>query len=234
MANRASLTPAGVAGQLLFPVQRVRAVQPVPRVQHRRAGAQARTSAPAPPPRLAPCSIWTLMPRCPTTYRLPSFILADPDSNLLHLGSSVPGKGQVDGLVISRLQLYIYITGVHESNTDRAARRLEDGGYGVGFRLLEALSATERGRRRDTRLLDALRFVHGTLWKYLFGRPARDLEQSNTVSTHRAFDLRHFTDDLDPVTRSCAPAGLRWSVDAWGLLHTARTAVMPCGAVWVC
>jgi len=59
--------------------------------------------------------------------------------------------------------------------------RLEDGGYGVGFRLLEVLSATERGRRRDTRLLDALRFVHGPLWRYLFGRTARDLEQSNTV-----------------------------------------------------
>ena len=37
-------------------------------------------------------------------------------------------------------------------------------------------------RRRDTRLLDALRFVHGPLWKYLFGRTARDLEQSNNVS----------------------------------------------------
>mmetsp|Transcript_6631 Transcript_6631/g.19116 ORF Transcript_6631/g.19116 Transcript_6631/m.19116 type:complete len:197 (+) Transcript_6631:324-914(+) len=67
------------------------------------------------------------------------------------------------------------------SNIGELERRLEDGGYGVGFRLLEALSATERGRRRDTRLLDALRFVHGTLWKYLFGRPARDLEQSNTA-----------------------------------------------------
>lgn len=61
--------------------------------------------------------------------------------------------------------------------------RLEDGGYGVGFRLLEVLSGTERGRRRDIRLLDALRFVHGPLWRYLFGRTARDLEQSNTVST---------------------------------------------------
>ena len=59
--------------------------------------------------------------------------------------------------------------------------RLEDGGYGVGFRLLEVLSAGERGRRRETRLLDALRFVHGPLWRYLFGRTARDLEQSNTV-----------------------------------------------------
>lgn len=51
----------------------------------------------------------------------------------------------------------------------------------MGFRLLEVLGGTERGRRRDTRLLDALRFVHGPLWRYLFGRAARDLEQSNTV-----------------------------------------------------
>ncbi len=66
--------------------------------------------------------------------------------------------------------------------------RLEDGGYSVGFRLLEVLSASERGgRRRDTRLLDALRFIHGPLWRYLFGRTARDLEQSNTVSCGSSF-----------------------------------------------
>ena len=54
-------------------------------------------------------------------------------------------------------------------------------GRGVGVRLLETLCHRERGGKRDTRLLDVLKFVHTTLWKYLFGRQARDLEQSNAV-----------------------------------------------------
>ena len=39
----------------------------------------------------------------------------------------------------------------------------------------------ERGARRDARALDALKFCHGPLWRALFGRQAKDLEQSNTV-----------------------------------------------------
>lgn len=60
-------------------------------------------------------------------------------------------------------------------------RKLEEVGHGVGLRLLEILAYRERAGRRDTRLLDVLRFIHSTLWKYLFGRQAKDLEQSNTV-----------------------------------------------------
>lgn len=59
--------------------------------------------------------------------------------------------------------------------------RLEDAGYGVGLRLLEALAYRERGSRREVRLIEMLKFVHTTLWKCLFGRQARELEQSNTV-----------------------------------------------------
>ena len=51
----------------------------------------------------------------------------------------------------------------------------------MGVRLLELLTWRERGGRRDVRLLDALKFVHTTLWRALCGRVARDLEQSNTV-----------------------------------------------------
>ena len=61
--------------------------------------------------------------------------------------------------------------------------RLEDIGFGVGLRLLEILSFREKGSKRDIRLLDVLKFVHTSLWKYLFGHQARDLEQSNTVSS---------------------------------------------------
>ena len=62
--------------------------------------------------------------------------------------------------------------------------RLEDSGYGVGLRLLEVLSYRERNSRREVRLLEMLKFIHTSLWKCLFGRQARELEQSNTVSLH--------------------------------------------------
>lgn len=59
--------------------------------------------------------------------------------------------------------------------------RLEDTGFEVGLRLLEFLCFREKGSKRDVRVLDILKFIHSSLWKYLFGRQARDLEQSNTV-----------------------------------------------------
>ncbi|PSC70249.1 Trafficking particle complex subunit 5 [Micractinium conductrix] len=67
------------------------------------------------------------------------------------------------------------------SNISELERKLDEVGYGVGLRLLEVLCYRERGQRRETRLLDMLKFVHSTLWRYLFGRQARDLEQSNTA-----------------------------------------------------
>lgn len=65
------------------------------------------------------------------------------------------------------------------NNVSDLERRLADVGAGVGARALELVSARERGGKRSVRLLDALRFVHGPLWRYLFGRSAADLEQSN-------------------------------------------------------
>ena len=38
--------------------------------------------------------------------------------------------------------------------------RLDEVGHGVGLRLLEVLAYRERGQRRETRLLDMLKFVH--------------------------------------------------------------------------
>lgn len=65
--------------------------------------------------------------------------------------------------------------------------RLEAVGVGVGLRLLELLCQRERASKRDIRLLDALKFVSTTLWKYLFGHQARDLEHSTTVSVLECF-----------------------------------------------
>ena len=60
-------------------------------------------------------------------------------------------------------------------------RRLADLGRPVGAGLLELLAWRERAGRREVRLLDALKFVHSTLWRALAGHPARDLEQSNAA-----------------------------------------------------
>lgn len=76
-------------------------------------------------------------------------------------------------------------------------RRLEDIGFRVGLRLLEMLCFREKSSKRDVRLLDVLKFVHSTLWKYLFGRQARDLEQSNTVSHLFSIGLLLFCHTLD-------------------------------------
>lgn len=67
------------------------------------------------------------------------------------------------------------------SNISELERKLDEVGYGVGVRLLEVLCYRERSQRRETRLLDMLKFVHSTLWRYMFGRQARDLEQSNSA-----------------------------------------------------
>lgn len=67
------------------------------------------------------------------------------------------------------------------SNIGELERRLEDAGYSIGLRLLEMLCFRERNSKREIKLLDALKFVHSTVWKYLFGRQARDLEQSNAA-----------------------------------------------------
>ena len=66
--------------------------------------------------------------------------------------------------------------------TSHYSRRLEDIGFGVGLRLLELLVYRERGSKREVQLLKALVFLQTTLWRYLFGRDAQDLEQSNAVT----------------------------------------------------
>ncbi|KAJ3190029.1 TRAPP subunit trs31 [Gaertneriomyces sp. JEL0708] len=56
-------------------------------------------------------------------------------------------------------------------------KKLSDIGYRVGIRFLELIIYRDRPNRRDTRLLQVLSFIHTTLWKTLFGRPADSLER---------------------------------------------------------
>ncbi|OZC06502.1 DNA-directed DNA polymerase [Onchocerca flexuosa] len=54
-------------------------------------------------------------------------------------------------------------------------------GYGkfVGSRLLDVIVLREKGYRRETKLLNMLMFVKGTIWKNLFNKEADKLERSN-------------------------------------------------------
>lgn len=95
-------------------------------------------------------------------------------------------------------------------NVSELERRLEDAGYGVGLRLLELLCFRDSKAKRETRLLNILRFVHSTLWRYLFGRQAKDLEQSNTaddeymISDYDLFVNRYISVPRDMGGLTCA------------------------------
>lgn len=78
------------------------------------------------------------------------------------------------------------------SNTGDLERRLEEVGRSVGGSLVELVqsySSSSSDRQairlaspyltRHTRLLDVLRYIYTTVWKYLFGKQAQDLQQSN-------------------------------------------------------
>ncbi|TPX57216.1 hypothetical protein PhCBS80983_g03992 [Powellomyces hirtus] len=56
-------------------------------------------------------------------------------------------------------------------------KKLSDFGYRVGIRFLELIVFRDRIGRRDTRLLNVLSFIHSTVWKTLFGKPADALEK---------------------------------------------------------
>jgi hypothetical protein len=49
----------------------------------------------------------------------------------------------------------------------------------VGSRLLDLIVLREKSYKRDIKLLNALMFVRGTLWKNLFNKEADKLERSN-------------------------------------------------------
>ena len=77
--------------------------------------------------------------------------------------------------------------------------RLEDLGHGVGASLLELLCWRERGGKRTPTALDALKFAHSSLWRALFGRQARDLEQCNTVRSRSLFFFLLFCLSFPPL-----------------------------------
>lgn len=59
--------------------------------------------------------------------------------------------------------------------------RLEVVGSEIGARLLELLSFREKIPRRKCHIIDILKFIHSTVWPYMFGKTADSLEQANAV-----------------------------------------------------
>lgn len=62
--------------------------------------------------------------------------------------------------------------------------RLNILGYQIGQRFLELIKIREgiKYSKREVRILEMLQFIHGQLWKAIFGRTANDLEKSRDVS----------------------------------------------------
>lgn len=58
--------------------------------------------------------------------------------------------------------------------------KLNQLGYHIGQRCLELITLREgKNAKRETKTLGILQFIHTTVWKSLYGRPADGLERSN-------------------------------------------------------
>lgn len=93
---------------------------------------------------------------------------------------------------VTELEQRYVVSFTHVHPGPPCAHRLEDAGYGVGLRLLELLHYREGKAKRETNLLRMLMFVHTTVWKYLFGKPAKDLQQSTNVRCGSFCQPYHF------------------------------------------
>lgn len=58
--------------------------------------------------------------------------------------------------------------------------RLNGLGYLIGQRFLELIKLREgvKNSKREVKILEILQFIHGTFWKFIFDKPANDLEKS--------------------------------------------------------
>jgi hypothetical protein len=73
-------------------------------------------------------------------------------------------------------------------------QRLSDAGYGIGLRVLELERFRERAQRKESSLIAQLQFVHGAVWRYLFGKQGDGLEKST------AAENEYYVYDKEPIT----------------------------------
>ncbi|XP_042863049.1 trafficking protein particle complex subunit 5-like [Penaeus japonicus] len=89
------------------------------------------------------------------------------------------GKSEVSltayALMFSEMVQYSHnrVTSVNELHN-----KLSELGQSVGVRMVELLFVRDRNYKRETKLLNILLFVKGTLWKSLFGKEADKLDRA--------------------------------------------------------
>lgn len=80
----------------------------------------------------------------------------------------------------------------YAQNKSSTVQELQDhlARYGkfVGSRLLDLVVLREKGYKRDTKLVNSLMFIRGTLWKSLFNKEADKLERSTENPCHCEWD----------------------------------------------
>uniref|UniRef100_A0AC34FG33 Trafficking protein particle complex subunit 5 n=1 Tax=Panagrolaimus sp. ES5 TaxID=591445 RepID=A0AC34FG33_9BILA len=74
--------------------------------------------------------------------------------------------------------------------------KLAEYGKFVGVRLLDLIVLREKSYKRDTKLLNMLMFVKGTVWKNLFNKEADKLERSNDDP------CKYFLIEKDPLVNT--------------------------------
>lgn len=65
-----------------------------------------------------------------------------------------------------------------QSDAQELERQLEELGKPLGAKFLELTCYRDRSCKKDTNLIECLRFIHGPLWRSLFNKPADELEQN--------------------------------------------------------
>mmetsp|Transcript_20167 Transcript_20167/g.28711 ORF Transcript_20167/g.28711 Transcript_20167/m.28711 type:complete len:199 (+) Transcript_20167:54-650(+) len=96
---------------------------------------------------------------------------------------SLRSRGSAEGAVSVSAFAYLYseLVQYHQgrvASISELERRLENSGYGVGFRVLELLTLRSKEYKREIRLMSILQFVSAAVWKSLFGKSADSLERS--------------------------------------------------------
>jgi hypothetical protein len=63
------------------------------------------------------------------------------------------------------------------SSTSDLEKKLEEGGFGIGVRVVELVGVRERLTKRETRVVGMLQYITQSIWRHIFGKTADNLEK---------------------------------------------------------
>ncbi|KAL8710045.1 MAG: hypothetical protein Q9220_005316 [cf. Caloplaca sp. 1 TL-2023] len=122
----------------------------------------------------------TAPPRAPQQLRTPSNRKTIYDRNLNRTRTAELSRASF-AYLFSEMVSYAQkrVTGIQDLE-----RRLNEQGYPLGLRLLPLILYREPPRTsvRPNRILPLLQFIHGPLWRHLFGRTADAIEHSSSAN----------------------------------------------------